>query len=99
MSDTNGAMEFTMSIGVADQLIDNASKEQVAEAARVLAITVGYYEQRFGAAPSEALQAMLEEQVLDKERMSMVTIGMRNLISVLAEVSGLTDDLDEAVRH
>ncbi|KAA6183720.1 hypothetical protein F2Q65_14875 [Thiohalocapsa marina] len=84
---------------MADALIDDATKEQLAEAARLLAVAVGYYERRCGEVQPDLLQKLLRSGDLDEETLSIVTAGMQNLVSALAEVTGKVDVFEEEVRH
>ena len=45
---------------LADQLIAGASKEDIAEAARLLALNVAHYRQRFGDLPLENFANMMK---------------------------------------
>jgi hypothetical protein len=58
--------------------------------ARFLALNIGWYQVRYGDVPQDAL---------DQETLALLTAGMQNLVSALAEVTGLTDDLQDESRH
>jgi len=86
-------------VRLADQLIDATGKEDLADAARLLALYCGYYQTRFGDVPRYVLLHMAQTQAMDKDMGDLLAIGMQKLISALAEVTGLADDLQDQPRH
>ncbi|WP_462323107.1 hypothetical protein [Halochromatium sp.] len=78
-------------IGEAERLIEQASKEQLAEALCLLAMSVGYYQTRSGPIPHDAVLEMIKAERLDDEQRAMVIAGMQNLASALAQASGSAD--------
>lgn len=78
--------QLAASIEYADRLVEQATKEQLAEASRLLALAVGYYSARFGEVPQEVLLKMLRAETLDDANMAMVIAGMQNLASMLTQV-------------
>lgn len=57
--------DFTDYVRLADELIEKATKNQVAEVARLLALKIGYYHQKFGAVPPEFLRNLERAEALD----------------------------------
>ena len=51
---------------LAAQMIAGATKEQVAEVARLLALNTGWYHQRYGDVPQEELLRMVRGETLDE---------------------------------
>jgi hypothetical protein len=47
--------DFPAYARLADQLIERATKEQLADVARLLALNIGWYQQRYGDVPQETL--------------------------------------------
>jgi len=92
MEKIDNTYQFAAAIGYADRLIHQASKTQLAEALRLLAMAVGYYQNRYGQVPQEAVLAMIKAETLDDEQRAMVIAGMQNLASALAEVSASAGD-------
>ena len=84
---------------LADSLIERTSKEQVADVARLLALNCGYYQTRYGDVPQDVLLRMVRAEHLDSETATLLVAGMQNLISALAEVTGIADDLQDEPRH
>ena len=81
---------------LADRLIAAATKEQVAEVARLLALNIGWYHARHGDVPQEVLLSLLQGRGRDAQTLELMRHGLQNLVSALAEVTGLADE-DEAV--
>jgi hypothetical protein len=96
MKTDDNTYQLAASLGFADRLVAQATKEQLAEAAHVLAVAVGYYQSRFGEVPQGALTDMLRAETLDNEQMAMMIAGMQNLAAALAEVLA---DTDSAMRQ
>jgi hypothetical protein len=84
---------------LADTLIERTTKEQLADVARLLALNCGYYQTRFGDVPQDVLLRMVRAEHLAPGTATLLVAGMQNLISALAEVTGLADDLQDEPRH
>ncbi len=75
---------------LADMLIAQASKEQVAECARLLALNVAHYQMKYGDLPLEDTLAMIDADEPNDDQAKMLAHGMENLVGVLGTVcSGL----------
>ena len=68
---------------LADQLIDRATKDQLGDVARLLALNIGYYQQRYGDVPQETLLKMVRAETLDEETLVLLSVGMQNLVPSL----------------
>ena len=51
--------DFTAYSRLADELIAKATKDQLADVARLLALNIGYYHERYGDVPPETLLGMV----------------------------------------
>jgi hypothetical protein len=91
--------DFPAYARLADQRIEQATKDQLADVARLLALNIGWYQQRDGDVPQDALLQMVRAESLNADTRTQLSAGMQNLVSALAEVTGLTDDLQDASRH
>jgi hypothetical protein len=91
--------DFPAYAALADALIERATKDQLADVARLLALNIGWYPQRYGDVPQEALLKMVRAETLHDETLALLSAGMQNLVSALAEVTGLNDDLEDEPRH
>ena len=81
--------EFTAYSHLADDLIGKATKVQVADVARLLALNIGYYHEKFGDVPQETLLGMVRAETLNDESKRLLLHGMQNLVPALAEVMGI----------
>jgi len=80
--------DFAPYAHLADELIEKATKDQLADAVRLLALNIGYYHERYGDVPQEELLKMVRAETLDEDGKRLLLHGMQNLVSVLAEVMG-----------
>ncbi len=77
---------------LADMLIAQATKEQIAECARLLAINVAHYQMKYGELPLEKTLAMVDVDEPNDEQVVMLAHGLECLVGVLGAVcSGLGD--------
>ena len=64
MADTE---DFRSYAALADTLIERATKNQLADVARLLALSIGYYDQPYGDVPQDILLKMVRAEALDEE--------------------------------
>jgi len=95
----NEVERFAAHARVADELIDRATKEQLADVARLLALNCEDYQTKCGDVPQEVLLRMVKAEKIDGETAPVLLSGMQNLVAALAEVRGLNDDFEDASRH
>jgi hypothetical protein len=86
------ASDFTPYARLADELIEKATKDQLADVARLLALNIGYYHEKYGDVPQETLIRMVRAETLSEESKRLLLHGMENLVSALAEVMGIEDE-------
>lgn len=77
---------FAQYIKLADQLIEKVSKEDLAECARLLALNVAHYQNKYGELPLEEKLAMIGMTKPNDEQIQMLTDGMEILVGVLGNV-------------
>ncbi len=82
----NDSTDFTGWLSFADQVINAASKDQLAEAARLLALNLAHYQNRFGEMPLENFAQLMKTQEIDQETARLVSTAMESLIGVLGLV-------------
>ena len=75
--------EFTK---LTDKMIYEASKDALADAARMLAIQVAHYQRKFGALPLEEAMGLMEAKTLSEEQAGWVADGLENLAMAIASV-------------
>ncbi len=72
---TEDFMKFTTYLAASDKLIEQATKEKVADVARVLAFHVGDYRTRYGDLPiSESLNLLSTEKITDEMAVTLASV-------------------------
>jgi hypothetical protein len=71
---------------LADEVIAKATKEELAECARLLALNVAHYRQKYGELPIEEQSEFLNTNEVDGETEELLAEGMRQLLSSLAMI-------------
>jgi hypothetical protein len=75
---------------LADRLIEQATKEQLAECARLLALNLAHHQSLHGEIPLDETLALLDMTDPNEAQAKLLTDGMENFIGVLGNVcSGL----------
>lgn len=75
---------------LAEGLTNEASKEQLAECARLLALNIAHYQGKFGQVPLEETLSILDATELNEEQSVLLSDGMEILVGLLGNViSGL----------
>ncbi len=69
-----------------ERMTQEASKEAIVAAARLLAIQVGQYQRKFGALPLEEAIELLETESLSEGQAGQVADGLENLAVAIASV-------------
>lgn len=85
MRDTS-ALDQTYEL--ADILIRKATKEQLAECARLLAVNLAHHQINRGEIPVEETLSLLRVSEPNDEHLNVLMEGMLNLIGVLVNVCG-----------
>ena len=83
--------DFRTFYELANRLIEESSKEDVAEAARLLAMNVAHYQQKFGALELKNFAEMLRADAIDARTAALLSGGMQNLVGALGQVLGMDD--------
>jgi hypothetical protein len=71
---------------LADRLIEQATKEQLAEAARLLALNAAHHQIRHDDLPPDETLAVLDAAMLTEEQLKLLERGMENLVGVLGNI-------------
>lgn len=75
---------------LADMLIEKATKEQLAECTRLLALNLAHHQQLHGEIPLDQTLAILDHTAPNEAQLKLLTDGMEKLVGVLGNVmSGL----------
>jgi hypothetical protein len=81
-------LTFDQAYELTDMLISKATKDQLAECARLLALNLAHHQIKSGEIPVEQTLALLRSFERDEEHFNLLMEGMLNLIGVLVNVSG-----------
>ena len=73
---------------LADMLIQQSSKEEVAECARLLALNLAHYKGLYGEVPLNETLAILDASEPNDAQAKLLGEGMQNLVGVLGSVIG-----------
>ena len=78
---------------LADRLIEQSSKEELAECARLLALNLAHYQGKYGELPLDETLAMLDATEPNNAQIGLLIRGMENLVGLLGNVmSGLGEE-------
>jgi hypothetical protein len=77
---------FGQHLALADQLIEKASKDDIAECARLMALNLAHYKMKFGDLPLDETLAMINMDTPNAEQLELMTNGMETLIGLLGNV-------------
>lgn len=92
-------LEFKAYWQLSDEMIADATKEDIAEVARILAIQAAHYARNFGELPIPDLAHLLSATTLDEESVGMLRDGTEALVGMLAMVTGVGGvDMDESMQ-
>jgi len=69
-----------------DMLIEQASKEQLAECARLLALSLAHHQGKLGEIPLDDTLALIDSTEPNDEQLKLLASGMENLVGVLGNV-------------
>ena len=89
--------EFRQYILVTDALLEQASREQLVEALKLLALNMGYLVQRYGDVPQDLLLRMTQAETLTDETRDLVITSMRHLLGLLGSV--MAQGVEDETRH
>jgi hypothetical protein len=84
--------EFITYMRLSDTLIAQATKDEIAEAARVLAMQAAHYARTFGELPIPELEHLLDSASMDKESVGLLRDGTAALVGVLATLTSSPAD-------
>ena len=91
-NDVNTFDQFESYAAVADQLIAELSKAQLAECARMLALHVADYRRQFGEIPHTDLLRLADTIKIGKEQAALLRDGMEVLVGYLENVRERGDE-------
>ena len=77
---------FKNYLAIEARLANVASKDELLDCARLLALNVAHYELKYGQLPLEDSIACLEADVPSDEQLQMLNLGMQTLVGLLGNV-------------
>lgn len=81
-------LTFDQTYDLANMLIKRATKDQLAECARLLALNLAHHQIKQGDIPVDQTLALLRSFECNEEHFNLLMEGMLNLIGVLVNVCG-----------
>ena len=87
---------FNQYLTLADQLTNVATKEDLVECARLLAINVAHYQSVYGQLPLEETLEMAYAETPNQAQIDLMTSGMETLVGVLG---GIVQGFDVKPSH
>lgn len=79
-------LELSHLYNLTDQLVEKASKQELAETARQLAVNLSHYQMKYGELPLDETLAMINIEKPNAEQTEMLVNGMNNLVGLLGNV-------------
>lgn len=87
---------FKKTLQLSDQLVRFASKEDIAECARLLAINIAHYESVHGALPLDETLEMAYAEEPNQAQIDLMSRGMETMVGVLG---GIVQGFDPKPSH
>lgn len=85
--------EFEQYYKLANMLIEQATKDQIAECARLLALNLAHYQGLYGEVPLDDTLSILDATEPNDKQLELLARGMETLVGLLGNVqSGLGED-------
>lgn len=84
--------EFKAYWKLSEELVGKATKEQLAEVARILALQSAHYARKYGELPLPSLLELLKATQVDRPKVELLRDGTQAFVGVLAVVVGGVDD-------
>jgi len=92
-------LEFRAYWQLSEEMIADATKEDLAEAARILAMQAAHFARKYGEMQLPDLQHLLTTARADDENIGLLRDGTEALVGVLAIVTGAeSGNIDETVQ-
>lgn len=91
--------EFRAYWQLSEELIADATKDDLAEVARILAMQAAHYARKYGETPLPDLQHLLHGTLENAEGIALMRDGTEALVGVLAMVTGAAGvDMEEPLQ-
>jgi hypothetical protein len=91
--------EFSAYWKLSEEMITDATKDDLAEAARILAMQAAHFARKYGEMQLPDLHHLLSATHVDEDSIGLLRDGTEALVGVLAMVTGVGGvDIDETVQ-
>jgi hypothetical protein len=80
---TEAFERFAALLKVSDSMLEDASREDLAECCRILALNVAHYRSRFGDLPLEESLNLLATETIDDDQARWLADGLETIVGVL----------------
>jgi hypothetical protein len=91
--------EFKAYWKLSEELVEKATKEQLAETARILALQSAHYAKKYGELPLPSLFDLLKATQVDRPKIDLLRGGTQAFVGVLAVlVGGIEDEADSPMQ-
>lgn len=91
--------EFQAYWQLSEEMIAEATKDDIAEVARILAMQAAHYARKYGETPLPDLNHLLTNALQDDASIGLMRDGTEALVGVLAMVTGAAGvDMDESLQ-
>jgi hypothetical protein len=70
-------------LAASDAVLESASKEEIAEVAKILALHVGHYRKRYGDVPITELMQLLQAETITDEIAATLAAGFEALVEAI----------------
>lgn len=77
---------FKQYYNLADQLIEQSSKDDIAETSRLLAMNLAHYQSKYGVLPLEETLSMIDMEQPNDGQIKLLSDAMEILVGVLGNV-------------
>ena len=71
-------------VALTETLVNEMTKDEVAEVARVLAINIAQYSAKYGEFPLQEAVRLMQAETFDEQDLRMIASGMELLVTTLA---------------
>ena len=78
--------QFQQYLKLADQLAEHATKEDLAECARLLAFNVAHYEAKYGQLPLDETLELAYSDKPNEEQLKLLSSGLEIMVGVLGGI-------------
>jgi hypothetical protein len=87
MAELTNQQRLLQYMKLTDRMIEDASKEKLAEVLRIFALEIAQYQAKFGVLPTDEAISLLRTEHLSEAQTAWVADGLENIAATLASIS------------